>query len=402
MNTAALADSTSTLTPHQNDVVHQLTEILEDFNIVCLTGSAGVGKSYTTAVLDANHYTATTNTAAAVLTEKLADAGKRVAGTTIHKLLGLRVYFKEGQTYLAPANENKLHDDLGIVVVDEASMIDKALLGYILENAEQTPTKYILVGDPYQLPPVKHGTSPAFNMGIPTFTLQEIVRQAKGNPIIDTATQIRDGIKGNYVAKISLNSAVIRVNQEEADKLVDSWFVDGNEDALICGYTNANVNNYNKRIKKAKFGDDDLFVGERIIINSAVKDIFTENLIATDSVCIISHIRDEQSFHGILGRIVETECGKSVFSPNSQKQVKELLKIAKTAKDWQLFYKIQENCADIRAAYARTTHKSQGSTVDYVLLDLDDVYTAKGDNIKSRLIYVALTRARKKVYVLKR
>lgn len=391
------------LTPHQETVLTDLVNTLNSgSNLVALVGAGGVGKTHCAFTLPANYFTATTNTAAGVLQRKLEDAGIYKGASTIHKLLGLRVNYFQGNAYLKAAPKNNLESNLGVVVVDEASMIDKELLRFIIKNAE-AGTKYIFIGDPLQLPPVKHSKSPVLSEPvIPVFELREIVRQAKGNPIIDTATNLRDAIENGYLGKIKLNSAVVRVNEEEARNLMFDWFVDNNEDALICAYTNKVVDAYNKEIKLKKFGSEDLFIGEKIIINSAVFDLNNRTkMISTDTVATIRDLKPVK-YEGLEGLAISTEEDFTVFRANSSYAENQLKREFKNSKDWKSFYAIQEVCADVRSGYARTTHKAQGSSVDYVLLDLDDIYTAKSDNIKNRLIYVAISRARKGVFVLKR
>ena len=49
-----------------------------------------------------------------------------------------------------------------------------------------------------------------------------------------------------------------------------------------------------------------------------------------------------------------------------------------------------------KSHYALTTHKAQGSTIDYVFLDLADM---RGCSARAQLQYTALTRARTQVLI---
>jgi ATP-dependent exoDNAse (exonuclease V) beta subunit len=66
---------------------------------------------------------------------------------------------------------------------------------------------------------------------------------------------------------------------------------------------------------------------------------------------------------------------------------------------WRAFFEFQRIYADLRSPHSTTVHKSQGSTYQVAFIDLTDI----GRNTKSyeltRLLYVAITRAAKKVYV---
>ena len=54
---------------------------------------------------------------------------------------------------------------------------------------------------------------------------------------------------------------------------------------------------------------------------------------------------------------------------------------------------------DIRSAEACTVHCSQGSTYDRVFIDLGDIMSCRQTSVKTRLLYVALSRAKKEAYI---
>ena len=75
---------------------------------------------------------------------------------------------------------------LGILILDEASMVGRKLLALCQDAFPQV----CLVGDPGQLPPVKDESMLARVSG---FTLNEVHRQAAGSPILQLATRARAG-----------------------------------------------------------------------------------------------------------------------------------------------------------------------------------------------------------------
>ncbi|SEA16206.1 DNA helicase/exodeoxyribonuclease V, alpha subunit [Arachidicoccus rhizosphaerae] len=147
-----------------------LTAVLHDFSII--TGGPGTGKTTTVAkvlalLLHMNRalkiaLCAPTGKAAARMAESLRYAGKDSAPfikdvfealkpATIHRLLGSsehNVRFKHNR-------ENPLLAD--IVIVDEASMIDVALMAKLMDAIGQG-TKLILLGDKDQLASVEAGS----------------------------------------------------------------------------------------------------------------------------------------------------------------------------------------------------------------------------------------------------
>jgi ATP-dependent exoDNAse (exonuclease V) alpha subunit len=58
-----------------------------------------------------------------------------------------------------------------------------------------------------------------------------------------------------------------------------------------------------------------------------------------------------------------------------------------------------ENWIDLRAAYAQTVNKSQGSTYDRVFIDLDDIRRCNSGDQIARMLYVAVSRAREQVFL---
>jgi hypothetical protein len=76
----------------------------------------------------------------------------------------------------------------GVLLIDEASMVDTAMLSIACEVFDTI----ILVGDPGQLPPVEG--DPALG-AIDHFMLTEIHRQAQDSPILQLAYAARDGLQ---------------------------------------------------------------------------------------------------------------------------------------------------------------------------------------------------------------
>lgn len=149
------------LTDHQRE---QLTAATSSaFGI--LSGTPGTGKTFTAAALiraiirqygdGAVVCIAPTGKAGVRLSESLARAGVEIVATTIHRALKPQ---KPGQ---GTGEWGFLHGPgnpilAKFVIVDESSMIDTDLMASLL-RACATGTHVLLIGDPYQLPPVGHG-----------------------------------------------------------------------------------------------------------------------------------------------------------------------------------------------------------------------------------------------------
>ena len=151
-----------------------------------LTGGAGAGK---TTVLQVIHRIAEQVTVPVLqlalsgrAAQRLREATERPASTIAAFLL---VADQEGAN---PESEP-------LVIIDESSMLDLPLM-YSIVRALPTRTRLLLVGDPYQLPPIGFGlvfqvlaTSP----NIPRVELVEVHRQTRSSGIPQIARDVRHG-----------------------------------------------------------------------------------------------------------------------------------------------------------------------------------------------------------------
>jgi ATP-dependent exoDNAse (exonuclease V) alpha subunit len=110
-------------------------------------------------------FTASTNKASSVLGSKVKKKGFN--SSTLDKYFGLgqsqkstNVYYDARQTQTTRGDFKGDYGD--IVIIDEASMINKEKYNTIVEIAEQEGLKIIFLGDIAQLPPVGESISPVF------------------------------------------------------------------------------------------------------------------------------------------------------------------------------------------------------------------------------------------------
>ncbi len=103
-----------------------------------------------------------------------------------------------GKTQVAPMfsiNRQSPVAKAALIIVDECSMVDEALGKDLMSFG----TPILVLGDPGQLPPVSGGGF--FTNEEPDFLLTDIHRQARDNPIIQLAMQVREGkeiMHGDY------------------------------------------------------------------------------------------------------------------------------------------------------------------------------------------------------------
>lgn len=85
-----------------------------------------------------------------------------------------------------------------------------------------------------------------------------------------------------------------------------------------------------------------------------------------------------------------------MFVPDSWKEVKKKILMWRELQEYNLIA-MADKWADLRAMYACTVNKSQGSTFDRVFIDLSDIAKCNNGNTIARMLYVAVTRARHEV-----
>ncbi|NCC40352.1 MAG: hypothetical protein EOM21_13020 [Gammaproteobacteria bacterium] len=416
-----------TLSPDQAAALEALHAFVgSDRPALALSGPAGTGKSFLIGrflrELDTPvHLTATTHKAAKVVADLAGGAAM-----TVHSLFGLRPVndHQTGQTRLEPCKPPKAEPGR-LVIVDEASMVDDALLLTLAKSAKALGLQLLFVGDPYQLPPVAEAAAtPAVFRRVQTLSLTTVHRQAAGSPIIDLATAFRRVLDGEpYPVIREAGAAVRRVDRAAFGGLVRELFTsreyrqDANHVRLVA-WTNARVEALNRYVRHLLLGAEaersPFLPGETLIVNEAV----TENeevLLPNEAIVTVQEAKPGH-FQEMLGgywlMVADHEGGRHrLFAPADRQAAGRYLAVLRRqaqslralgeADDravraaWRAYFEAKEAFADLRPPHACTVHKSQGSTYRHVLVQAEDIGRAVGQpgDLLARLLYVALTRA---------
>lgn len=439
---ARQAPDTDSLTTEQRRVYESVLESLRERNVTVLCGAAGVGKTYTSAVVTEallwNNskklaVVAPTHKALGVISSKIPFRSNRMAFYTLHSILGLRMKFDSEIPYCVPHGEPRVAD-YDFIVCDESSMVAPELFGMLLEYRKPI----LFVGDDAQLKPVESPVMPVFDQVQNIYRLETVMRQAAGNPIIEYATAVREAQKVLYPDEFvwkwnqkgegvcMLNSAVVD-DREYANELLETYFVSENfrEDdtfAVVLCAKRSTVQQTNKHIRFLIYGShiDKLMPGERMIANASVVGEEDEIILATNQTFkVLSADVEQMDVSGherlfVYRAHIETETGKqetiTIIHEESEGRLKTILKdmaaIARAASGydrklaWQSFHAFKAMFADVDYAYSLTIHKSQGSTYKNVFLQANDMrYTRFSADDKTRLLYTGLTRASSRAFI---
>ena len=335
-------------------------------------------------------------------TNKAAEAFSQITGlpvATIHSALSLRVQtdYSTNKTRLIPAAKDPKEGKL--LFIDEASYIDKELLGYIFKLTKNC--KIVFMGDPAQLTPVKSSGTPVFDANFTGAQLTQVVRQAEGNPIVDLSTKFRETVKtGEFFSFKPDGEHIQYMDRESFNDALEAEFTRPNwkyQDSKFLAWTNKTVVAYNHALSDVVKGDPDFQVGDYAICNKYVTA--GRKAIKTDQLVCITDIAPPSSKYGVEGNLVTLDYSHTFFFPKSLQAKNALIKQARSNGDTYIVAEADGQWIDLRAAYATTINKSQGSTFDRVFIDLDDISRCNSGETIARMLYVAVSRARHQVFL---
>jgi len=361
----------------------EAVEKLAKNKVLVLTGLPGTGKTTVirclVALLQAAHIRFTLMAPTGIAAKRL-SAVTQQAAATIHRTLQ---YNGTGWGY---CGSNKF--PISAVIVDEMSMVDQELVYRILDSLDPA-TIVVLVGDDAQLPSVGPGNvlrELLSSTDVPNVRLTKIFRQAGESMIVRNSHRINGGEDIEYTTDGNSEFLFIPMTSEEqitesivqlASKLKSR---DANFQVLAPKYDGTvGVNNLNLCLREqlnpdhgqkwASFGDL-LHVreGDRVMI---VKNNYEMNVYNGDMAKLLT-IEEKDLVLKVHGGGLEG-LDSIIRVPRSEAGV--MLKLA----------------------YCITVHKSQGSEFDTVILPITQ---SQGRMLQRNLLYTAITRAKRKVYLL--
>lgn len=404
-----------TLTDDQQAALDAFTSFILDpmETVFVLSGYSGTGKSTLVSVITEKYskivnaarlidpsikhlsiaLTATTNKAA----ESLSFATKDQV-TTIHSFLGLRVKtdYETGVSTVTMSPKSSVVEDK-LIFIDEASYIDRNLLNLIFKCTHKC--KIVFMGDPAQLTPVKSADTPVFSLKTPGAHLSQVVRQAEGNPIIELSTLFRETVNtGSFFSFTPDGTAIKHVKRDDFNQAIIDEFNKPNwhfNDSKVLGWTNKCAVNFNNAIHNVVTGAPEFQVGDYAICNSFIQNKFQK--IKTDQLVCITSISEPMTELGVQGRWYEIDHKGTFFGADNFADRNALVKEMRSIKAFNTVDTIENNWIDLRAAYACTINKAQGSTFNKVFIDLDDIKRCNSGDQIARMMYVGVSRARHQV-----
>lgn len=377
-----------------------------EHGVTCLVGGGGMGKSASiqglVAMLEGNGKTYKLMTPTAKSADVLADFTQRGAKTA-HRHLGY-----DGVGFES-CEENKLEVD--VIIFDEFSMSDIWLFHSLLLATDLKNTRFLLVGDSWQLPSIGAGNllHDFVTSGvISVVELTKVFRYGDGG-LMKVVTDVRNGLKfldnnfrGSQVFGANKDFCYVEIDQdymvEKAltfyQKLLDS----GNsiEDILIV--TSKNVSKFgtieiNKQVQRMLQTNQD---NESMVINDNLTlylgDKVKQKVNNYDIKLVVKDAEGKTlEEEDAKGEVYNGQTGIITYIDN----IKKIIHVR--IKGVEYVYHKDSITDQLTLGYALTVHSAQGMSVNYVIsiVPKADTYMLNSNNI-----YTAWTRARLRCYVL--
>ena len=399
-----------------------------------LTGYAGTGKSFLICRYLEWLQSEEISFVAVCPTNKATKSLKKLAESenlsidvkTVAQLLGQQPELNEqtGKEEFVCNGEADL-SGYSVVVIDEFSMVNRDNFSEIVNAASSSLlTKIVFVGDAAQLPPVNEKEPIVAKSSLieRDATLTSVVRY--DGHLARVAEAIRSDSKYTrviYPFSSTSDRTILCVPQSEwrdrAISLFESKEYSTNPDYVrFLAWRNKTVHSLNLFVRSKLWGEDappyvpgDILIARkplfrpkaggkgknkwRILINNSEECRVTE-------AGRLSELLFQNQIYQYWQVLVQPETGKpqtlSILTTDSQKLHTQQVKYFASKKQWNYYFDLSRMFDDVGYAYALTTHKAQGSTIDYVFLDVDDM---KRCSDRQKLLYTALTRAKKQALI---
>lgn len=370
--------------------------------------------------------------------------------TTIASLLGLapdidpdngkEIFTQSKKTSLA---SNKPPSDYGLIVIDEAWMLDGELIKTIENEIKYAETKIIFVGDRAQLPPIVDGISwlETFEgCQLPFAYLDEVIRYSGDLARIAHTWRVNYELRNNLPVRIDPIAPlpIVATNDQSIVKLENDDFITSycqdlmsKKDIKLIAWRNKICNAHNFEIRKKLYEldyfsicrFDEFLMGDLLIARRPIErnvkgksQIIYENstefkIVAPSDPQKIELFGTRIYWWKVVTDKIDILTGENftlnLLSEDSVTDYQRLLnKLATEAKQniqdrdnrksaWRNYFFVLKKFDDVIYSYAITNHKAQGSTLDAVYLDLNDLNKC---DYKYQAIYTAMTRS-KQLYI---
>lgn len=428
-------------------------------HVFVLNGIGGSGKSSVISVITEEMYRKGRRVIGGAFTNKatnvLAKKNPYMAKMTLFKMLEMKAD-ETGEQLRFQSVKSKMDSEIryvDLIILDEVSQVLDEHLQDLIDQVKLYNKKLILMGDSYQLNPIDQ-TTDSFAFSLPNkYELREIIRQAKHSDIPLYAGQIRDildkirtGEKIPITRKLEHNSlkegsdvSVLSDTFAFMDQFLadfnSEYYKNDNDYVKVIAYRNSTIDKINQLVRKSLFEDAEspIVEGDRLVLNNpgyAFDD--EEGILAaydTSEELNVLKILDRKiydskhmgiriQFPYCVCEVIEKESKstaqmaflypafKDKFEEQMRDWAKEISKLENRHRKRvfkEEFYPFKKKFNIAGYAYAMTSHKMQGMTINRAYVVLDDLHKVPADSktLWSSL-YVMCSRPSEKLIILDR
>lgn len=375
-------------------------------------------------------------------------------GMTLHKLLSLSPMIEimnldfNNLKFTSNFFSNSFPYD-SIIICDESSMINDDLYDLLIERCSQFRCKLITVGDKAQLKPVNSITHSKVFDNPNKSILTHIYRQSKDSGLVEILPLLRKQIIPEFSPSLGEEGSLYCFTNAKdfvMESLPHFKKAIKNSDILeakILAYTNNRVGAFNQKMKTLLFGDKkeynkleiltgcenlsfnntkfwnsmDYIIADEprqaeVLIPGFIKlpgyylNLYNASTKEIEEVFILSKkiskdYLDSLAYHIEITRLKAVEA-KKIRSKQASMLWKEYYKlIGSFTSPVNLYYSnrlIRKKSFDY--GYAITTHRSQGSSIKNVFIDMNNIKRCRDKEELRQLQYVSVSRSSNNVYIL--
>lgn len=275
--------------------------------------------------------------------------------------------------FLGAIKRDELHlDGSDLVIVDEASMVDLPM-AYMLLRSIPEDCRMILVGDPYQLPPIGIGvvfSAYCEDDRAPRVELTVVHRQASETGIPLLAGRIRAGVMPDLAPYSGSGRGITFLECSEGEALgqiVEVLGTLGMQETQVLG-----------AVKRGPTGIR--AINEALFRLRSVGKPAWQGFAPGDPVIYLQNDYERMIFNGTLGEVLAVGIASLTVRWDGHEKPMELIK---------------QDLEYVDLAYAISIHKAQGSQFQRVIVP---VFPSR--LLDRTLIYTAITRAVEQVVIL--
>lgn len=416
-------------------------------------GGAGVGKTYTicqTIDVEDALFLGATNKICSVLKNYLSNNGYfKFEVKTIDSFFGFKIKKDHNNKTVITHKKPNLSKIPNIIVIDEISLINNRTFELLMELKDKK--KFILIGDNMQIPPIEESGNKKEIRDSKNFRVSEIFlaldysytltiqnRQNTESKLFELISKFRQNMDKSFdyvqmAKKYNNNDDILyyNINDKELKQIIY------NKNPIAVGYKNLTCLSFNWLIGSTKFNDvgykvNSLNIGDTVFFDSFYKrdkDVFytseTVKIIDMDLFCEETiKIGNELATYNFKKVMVKSDekLTKIIYVGNGyketlypikyrvDKQINKLKKQVETSKNVKQQWIFKNQIADLntqysnlktgfavlKKPYAITSHKSQGTTYEDVIIPIYD-YASRVPQDSNQLLYVAMSRASKRI-----